>query len=263
MANKNPISQPRFDSRIYKLTYPLQGGRNPGQGTLKHGFMVWEKPIPGYSGLAKIHFLYNPSTVEADYPISDSTAQAVLNFPNPGDKADLRVPLSQTASWSVLYDRTYELWGSYHSDGKPREHIGKDKNNPSVVGVLADIIQFQQFTGMMVGFSPGTASVSGAPDSSFAGHQGIMQIVPSYVYFSDQFNLSFYGYISEWDVQVTHWTNFMVPMRCVINVSFTMLPPPQNRAQPNTTKDNNWLITQPKLHVLNNLGGPQTGVSGR
>lgn len=268
MANKAPIEQPKFDRRIYTLAYPMQGNRNPDQGTLKHGFMVWEKPLPGYSGLAKVHFLYNPSTVEADYPLSDSTVQAVLQFPNPGDKADLRVPLYQTASWSILYDRTYELWGSYHANGRPREDIGKDRNNPRVVGVLADIMAFQQFTGMMIGFSQGTGGPTpnqGGSFANFAGHQGIMQIVPSYVYFSNvgiSTNLSYYGYISEWDVQITHWSNFMIPMRCVINISFTMLPPPQNQAKPTTNADQNWVMNEIRFH---NPGQPQTptGVSGR
>src|SRR5258708_38789955 len=107
--SKAPISQPKFDPRISKLIYPMMGNRNPNHGTLKRGFMVWEKPLVGYNALAAVHFLYNPSTVSADYPISDSTVGAILQFPNPNDKADLRVPLQQTATWSLLFDRTYEL----------------------------------------------------------------------------------------------------------------------------------------------------------
>lgn len=266
MAGKSPIIQPPFDPRIYKLVYPLQGGRAPGQGTLKHGFMVWEAPLTGYSGLAKVHFLYNPSTVEADYPIADTTAAAILQFPNPGDKADLRVPLQQTASWSILFDRTYELWGSYNSSGSPRHAIGKDNNNPSVVGVLADIIQMQQFTGMLVGAStPGSVANAGGKQNNFAGHQGIVQIVPSYAFFSDKFNLSFYGYISDWTVQITHWSNFMVPMRCVINITLTMLPPIQTTPNPSSS-DLNYVASQiTRTHAPGSTTANATaaGVSGR
>jgi hypothetical protein len=38
--------------------------------------------------------------------------------------------------------------------------------------------------------------------------------------------MAFYGFISEWSVEYTHWTQNMVPIRCVISVSFTMLPNP-------------------------------------
>lgn len=265
MAGRAPLIQPKFDSRIYKLTYPLMGGRAPHQGVLKHGYMIWEQALVGYNNRAVVHFLYNPSTVEVSYPLSDSTVQAILQFPNPGDKADLRVPLYQTASWSILYDRTYELWGSYNPDGTFKGST-QVKNHPGQVGVLADIIQMQQFTGMQVNYSaPGAPIAAGGAANNFTAHQGIMQIVPSYVYFSDKTNLSFYGYISEWDLQVTHWTQFMVPQRCVINIQFTMLPPPQNKTNPGNVNTTNVLwSTQPQVNPFGTAGNTSSaGVSGR
>jgi hypothetical protein len=263
--SKAPVTQPKFDARISKLVYPLMGGRAPGHGTLKRGFMVWDKPLVGYSGLATVHFLYNPSTVEADYPIADSTVGAILQFPNPHDKADLRVPLQQTASWSLLFDRTYELWGSADHPG---ESPGKNNNDPSVIGVLADVFQMQQFTGMLVSYSQGTNPVvnPGGKVANFAGHQGIIQIVPSWVYFGDKSALSFYGYISEWDLQVTHWTQQMVPMRCVINITFTMLPP-VSASKPGSNADTNWVALHTRIGP--SVGGATTatpvtsGISGR
>lgn len=262
MAKKVPIQQPKFDARISKLIYPLMGNRNPQHGILKRGFMIWEKPLVGYSALATVHFLYNPSTVEASYPLSDSSVGAILQFPNPGDNADLRVPLYQTVSWSLLYDRTYELWGSAE-EGRT---TGKDNNNPRAVGVLADIEQMRQFTGMDIGYSS-NGLPSATANQTFAGRQGIIQIVPCYVYFGDKNGLVYYGYISEWDVQVTHWTQRMIPMRCVVNVSFTMLPPPQNSTKPGNNTDNNWSATpnQIKTHTgsPSQLGAASAGVSGR
>lgn len=270
MASKAPLIQPKFDSRIYKLTYPLQGGHSPKDGTLKRGYMIWERALVGYNSRAVVHFLYNPSTVEVSYPLSDSTVQSILQFPNPGDNADLRVPLYQTASWSLLFDRTYELWGSYNPDGTFRGGKKTVGNHPEQVGVMADIIQMQQFTGMMVNYSaPGAPINPGGAKTNFTSHQGIMQIVPSYVYFSNipgnHTNLSYYGYISEWDLQVTHWTQFMVPMRCVINIQFTMLPPPQNRTNPGNVNNNNVLwSTQPQVNPFGTAGNTSSaGVSGR
>lgn len=222
--NTLPIIQPPFDSRIMNLKYPLEGTRN---GTLRRGFMIWHRPINGYSGRAVVKFLYNPSTVSATFSVTDPSVGGILLFPNSNDNTDLRVPLSQTVSWSILYDRTYEIWGQYDSDGKPRQSAGPDFNNPAVVGVLADIFQMEQFTGMNVGYTSGfTASHPKVNDKTMAGRQGVIQLVPSYVHFGDQQNMNFYGYISEWDFTVTHWTQQMVPIRCIIDISWTMLPPP-------------------------------------
>jgi hypothetical protein len=261
---KKTVTQPKFDDRIYRLAYPLQGGKF---GSIKHGFMIWDKPIRGFSDRATVHYLYNPSTVEADYSLSDASVGASLLFPNPGDAADLRVPLSQTVSWSILYDRTYELWGSYDDNGTARHAIGSNKNNPQVIGTAADVFQMQQFTGMTVGFDENGISKVGN-DSSFAGRQGILQLIPSWVFFGDKQNLSFYGYISEWDFQVTHWTQHMVPMRCVVDIYFTMLPPPANQTTPGSASNTTWGAPQgggPSAPhpLLPNATTSLAGVSGR
>lgn len=220
-----PTQQPQFDKRISTLAFPLQGGQF---GTIKRGFMIWEQSIQGYSDKAQMQFLYNPSSVTADYTMSDSSVGASLLFPTGFNATNLRVPLNQSVEWSLLFDRTYELWGGYDSEGLPAESIGPGQNNPSTVGVLADIRQMEQFTGMNVGYSSGNTASTSPNNSSLVGHQGIMQLIPSYVYFGDANNLWYYGYISEWDVTVTHWTQYMVPMRCVMDVTFTMLPPPSS-----------------------------------
>lgn len=257
------LQQPRFDDRIYRLSYPLAYGDFTA---LKHGYMIWDQPVRGFSDRASVHFLYNPSDVEADYPVSDSSVGASLLFPVPGDRADLRVPLSQTVSWSLLYDRTYELWGAYDENGQPREK-NVNNNNPSVIGVGADIYQMQQFTGMTIGYDQsGVAKVQN--DNSFAGHQGIIQLIPSWVFFGNNQNLSYYGYISEWSVTVTHWTQYMVPMRCEIDVFFTMLPPPSAPSKSNPNGDTTW-GKRPSGGVGHPVPGtaPQTsslsGISGR
>ena len=60
-------------------------------------------------------------------------------------------------------------------------------------------------------------------------------MVPAYLYLGQRnTNLNYYGYISEWDVTYTHWTQWMVPMRCVIDISFTMLPPPPPKTKSTT-----------------------------
>jgi hypothetical protein len=131
--------------------------------------------------------------------------------------------------FSLLFDRTYELWGSYNSAGQSTGALGGESTSgnaadPGSVGVLSDIYAMQQFTGMTVGYNEGGSPVKTTSSNSQLGYSGILQFIPAYVYFGSQSNLSYYGYITEWDVQITHWTQYMVPMRCVIDVSFNMLP---------------------------------------
>jgi hypothetical protein len=129
-SGKNAIVQRRFDRRISTLAMPIQKGPE----LIKRGYMIWDEPITGYSTKCALYYLYNLSTVEADYAISDSSAQASLVFPNAHDQADLRIPPSQTVQWSILFDRTYEMWGSYSDYGYPNP---APYNDPRVVGVEA------------------------------------------------------------------------------------------------------------------------------
>jgi hypothetical protein len=230
MASIPPVTQPPFSDNIAnKLGFPLTGMQF---GNLKRGKMVWDKPITGFSGNAEVKFLYNPSTVSATYYMATPGVGDILLYPNANDTSDLRVPLNQSVSFSLLYDRTFELWGAYGSDGTSNNvtNPGTDtNNNPSIVGVMADIYQMQQFTGMTVSYnSSGQVTTSTSP-TDLAGRQGIMQLIPSYVFFGNTNVLAYYGYITEWDVTVTHWTQYMVPMRCVIDVTFNMLPPKNNQ----------------------------------
>lgn len=228
-AGKAPIKQPPFDPRILNLSSPLGGS----SGNIERGIMIWDGPITGYNNSAMLNFLYNPSTVTADYYMApDSSVTASLLFPTAYNSTQLRVPLNQSVTWSLLFDRTYELWGSYNSSGSPIYTNNAAGNDPRVVGVLADIIQMQQFTGMLTGYSTasnsgGTTTPTSTSYTSLGGYQGVLQLIPSYVFFGSFLggtSVSYYGYISEWDVTITHWTQFMVPMRCVINITMTMMP---------------------------------------
>ncbi len=248
------MRQPPFDPRITSLAYPMEG---MSFGNLRRGYMIWEKAPAG--GLntkdAQMNFLYNPATVLADFAMNYNYGPT-LQFPVPGDQSILRVPLSQTATFSLLFDRTYELWGSYDAHGHPRSYHDP-ANDPARVGCMADIFQMQQFTGMTIGYSPDGKVHTGLKNGSFNGHQGILQLIPSFVFFGTGQVLGYYGYISEWSYEITHFTQKMVPMRCVIDVAWTMLPYVQvPSGTPSQTIGNR-----------RRRGGPQpipgAGVSGR
>lgn len=223
--------QPAFDKRITTLAFPLSGN---GAGTIQRGYMIWDQPIPGYSGKAMVNYLYNPSTVSADYNIADPSVQAAMNFPIASDTSQLAIPLQQTANWTLMFDRTYEVnnGGVITPGGTTSSSTTYGDGSPQVVGVQADVLAMMQFTGMLTNYSYGTApaSVQGTGSTSFSANQGIMQLVPSYFYFGNASlasNVSYYGYITEWSVQYTDWTQYNVPYRCVIAVYITMLPPQQ------------------------------------
>jgi hypothetical protein len=269
------LVQPKFDPRIFTMAFPLTGSTS---GIIQRGYMIWDSataPTQYGGSLATVHYLYNPSTVSSDYNIASASAQAAMDFPNPGDSAALAIPLSQTAQWSLMFDRTFELWGQYGSGGTPNNVFGTS-NDPSSVGVQADVMQFMQFTGMYISSQYTTNGQGGLTASaSYSTNQtGIMQMIPCWAYFGAsniQNNLMYYGYINEWSVQYTHWTQYNIPMRCVISVNFTMLPWPSTQPSQNSSASQWSVLPTPTgnagiTNVTNpgqTLVLPTTGVSGR
>jgi hypothetical protein len=195
--------------------------------------MIWDAPMtslysgggPLGDGRAIVDFLFNPSTVTSDYNIANASLQAAMMYPVPGDSGNLLAAgLYQTVSWQLYID-------------------------PGVIGVQADVYAFLQFTGVLANLSQSQATkILGGTGASGPGAPtttgGIMMMTPSYVYFgnaSQQYanspgssannnaiaqQLAYYGYVSEWTPTYTHFTANMVPIRCSIDVTFTMLPNP-------------------------------------
>lgn len=244
-------AQPRFSARIQTLASPILGQK---YGVLKRGFMIWDRVLPSYKQKAVVHYLYNPSTVEADYSTGATAAgnasQYSALYPVASNSGNLVIPMTQNSTWTIMFDRTFELMGQGNNKGT-------NINDPSVAGVGVDVLQMMQFTGMLMNTGGATAS---------SGTSGVwptvMQLVPAYAYFggTGPNNVRYYGYINEWNVTYTHFTQNMVPQRCVVNVSWTMLPPPANVQTPSDS-NTNW--------VRGGFGGqggipfPKSGVGGR
>lgn len=246
----NLVLQPPFATQLTSLPGPM--GTTNIVGGLQRGFMLWENYNTFYGqsggpmndGRDCINFLFNPSTVTSDYNVGNASLQAAMLYAAPGDAGNLLSPLlQQTVSFQLYYDRTFELL--YNT---PTQAV----NDPATIGVQADVYQFMQFTGLLVRNSSAsnlttadgtvvTQNLGSATATATTG--GIMMMMPCYLYFTNglsqasgysgyqqvsaiQTQLQYYGYITEWTVQYTHWTTAMAPMRCVISVNFTMLPPP-------------------------------------
>lgn len=202
------FTQPPFEPEIASsLHFPLMDQKE----RLRRGYMIWDKTqMPqGYSSAAQVNFLYNPSEVGASYTMQYA-ASATQQFRNPGDTADLVVPMQQAVNFTLLFDRTYAFWNS----------IGGEL---SEFGVDVDVRAMKQFTGMFVS-NDQQANATGQAAGLF---QGVMGRVNAYLHFAQgRQGLSYYGYVDSWDVTYTHFSNNMIPMRCSMNVSFTLLPPP-------------------------------------
>jgi hypothetical protein len=233
------IHQPKFDPRMQTVVNPL----GVGNAQFERGFMIWDQSLctgTGYSAQdpPAVSFLFNPSTIQASYSMSDSTAQAAMLFGTPGGTPF--VGLQQTMNFTVMFDRTYEV-----NMGQGSGITSDLEADPQKMGCEVDIRQMKQFTGMFSGQNAATGFYATTGSTESAGalgtgqtptqatgmgagpQQGIMLIMPSYVYFGSSLNggtSQYYGYINEWDVQYTHFTNTMVPIRCVVDVTFTLLP---------------------------------------
>jgi hypothetical protein len=245
------ITQPAFAQQLTALPTPI--GSSNTVGNIQRGYMIWDQPMtasygasggPLGDGRDLINFLFNPSTVNTDYNVGNVSLQAAMMYQVPGDNGNLLSPLlQQTVSWQLYFDRTFELLYGTPSSAK---------NDPTVIGCQADVLQFMQFTGVLASGSAGSYASNSTVVNNLgtqtaqvnANQAGIMMMVPCWVFFGNPFNqtntqtafggtpnfqavgtqLAFYGFLSEWSVEYTHWTANMVPIRCVISVSFTMMP---------------------------------------
>src|SRR5581483_6454318 len=113
--------QPFFDTRIYALTFPMGGARNSiVNGGLTRGYMVWANAMTtgGYgSQKAALNFLYNPTTVTASYAVDGTDLSSTQMYRQPLDQATALYGMNQSVSFSLLFDRTFEMWGAYAPAG--------------------------------------------------------------------------------------------------------------------------------------------------
>ena len=273
-------TQPPFDSRISSVTWPMTGG---AAQQLQRGFMIWDTTTGiaqsiGYAPgtAAQVNFLFNPSQVTASYQITDASIQAKLMLPAAGDPGHPFIPLQQTVEFALLFDRTYELW----SLGTGQNVNTTGNINPatslSTIGVDVDIRAIRQFTGMTApGVNAANTQTAGgngalvtggaiAPGTPGGLSQGIMMPIRSYVYFgAPGTSISFFGYISDWNVTYTHFNALMIPVRAAVDITFTLLPIPSQTVTPATSVFTNTTGTVPGVNFPATGTLPTAGVGGR
>jgi hypothetical protein len=263
------LHQPPFDPRLQ------HGSQNPlgiGTAAFDRGFMVWDTSLTATAGYSasdppSVSFLFNPSTVQASYSLSDSTAQAAMIYGvASGGNSIPYVGLQQQMNFTIMFDRTYEVqW----PPGGIAQYAGQDVVE---MGCEVDVRQIKQFTGQFSasagnsGFytsSSGTTAgatalgtgqtITQATGIGIGPQQGIMLMMPSFCYFGSSIaggTSQYYGYVDSWNVQYTHYTNLMVPIRCVVDIEYTLLPQASN----NLGEFNNSAVKA--LAAQQNQGGP-------
>jgi hypothetical protein len=94
-----------------------------------------------------------------------------------------------------------------------------------------------------------------------------MTMVPTWMFLDGDtgYGLSYYGYISDFTVTITHFTQYMVPMRCVIDFDFALMMPPAN--EPTGPKFTDWMylseLTQDGGTLLGGIPASTSGKAGR
>lgn len=223
------ILNPPFDQRMRSI-----GSPEFTPGLIKRGWIQTAAGTNGKSqgpnGNCRVNFLFNPSTVSAS-----STVNITQPSPQQVQTNDNRVPgdlpfyasTGSTLGFSLLFDRTYDLWTNKNT--KPTV--------ASTFGVYSDVGAFYYYFGMITEppsaaqVGPGHIGQPGdpAPPVITQGWRTMSPMAPphyfgSHIYIGDK--LFFYGACESLAITYTHWNHEMVPMRCSIDLSFTLLQDP-------------------------------------
>lgn len=216
------VQNPPFDSRILNLPMrqvsqqvdangkPVKGGFK--DSTLYRGAIISkETPVKG-APKVKVNFLYNPSTINESRSL-DMNNPVLPDYQRvPGDTSNYIGPLNTSVGFSLLFDRTYELWDS--------KYQGTDVGT---FGVQVDTNAFYALLG--INQKQNVKGVRGAKSYNLVV-QGPMLFSPCDLYFGygSPGGLHYYGYVSSLNITYTHFSQQMVPMRCAMDIGFTVYP---------------------------------------
>lgn len=216
------IRNPPFDSRISSLAGLESVSRGSSGAKLSRGYMIQDK------GLGKVqyavHFLYNPSIVQVSHQtdVTSSTTVTPQNYRNPLDKGNWNIPLAATVGFNLLFDRTYELWNR----GAANPNLHDMTTSPSYAGVRVDWDAVCRVVGI---YQPNAIQLPNTDPQHFPstlldnGKPGPMPLTPITVFFGGKDSLSYRGYVSSLELQWTHFSQLMVPMRCTVGVTMNLM----------------------------------------
>ena len=204
----NTVENPKFDPRILNLPMRQASGATKSS-TLYRGALIGREN--GRGGVKyKVNFLYNPSTITESRSI-DLNNQVLPDYQRvPGDTGDYQTTLNTTVSFALLFDRTYEVWDSKYA-----------YSDVGIFGCSVDTNAFYNLCGINQK-NKVTNARSGI--SSTMVVQGPMAAVPVDLYFGygSPGGLHYFGIITSLGVTYTHFSQQMVPIRCAVDIGFTV-----------------------------------------
>lgn len=252
-APDEPKSNLPFDRRLIRKSL------FPGQPNVTSGSITTDTPLraadpsadPG--GPYYCFFLFNPAEIDASYGFDtslNSMLPAAYTNPATQEVAGGGV-LTQTISFNLLFDRTYEVWNGHLADlqgtsklpsysmvGFGQNAVTAPKNGgPYHFGVLWDVWALERLCGIyrqadgihpngppvpkIVHVQMGGANVA---NTISASQENLFQkstlttlnepSTPSY--------LDFYGWFTSFNVQYTRFDANMTPTRCTTSLGFQL-----------------------------------------
>jgi hypothetical protein len=205
-----------------------------GGGVPMPNYNLPSTPAPFYA-----FSLFNPAEIDATYGFDPSSdAQLPISQINSqvGNGGGV---LTQTVSFNLLFDRTYEVWnGPQHlppsaNYGFGQQEVTAPKNGgPYRFGVLWDVWAFERLCGIfqqadgVAPQSPPTVqllhvitggvtianSVTGTGPTSWTH----IEVTPT------PSALDFWGWMTSFNVQYTRFDTNMVPTRCAVSLGFQL-----------------------------------------
>lgn len=195
--NKDPFLglNPPFDPRMRRIGSPLNQGTRMKRGWIQEA-----------EGTKRVNFLFNPSQLDLSHSIDATVALSDADQANPTDPTDPFYS-SSTGSLSIklLYDRTYELFSPPKNDDLA--------GLANKLGVYADVAAWYTFLDML-------------DEMPTTWEDTLLKRLPIYktAYLFMGNRQVYYGWVAGISVVYSHWTQFMIPSRCAIDISMNLLP---------------------------------------
>lgn len=186
---------------------------------LYRGLMVSRPATGGTATQFRVNFLYNPSTINESRSLDLNNDVLPTYARNPDDPGKYATGMNTFIGFSLLFDRTYELWD-----------IGYYGTDAGTYGVMVDVNAFYNMLNInqQVTITP-QQQIGGSVPFTATSYgqivQGAMSAVPVDLYFGYKSPgaLKYFGFVTQMDVTYTHFTQKMVPQRCAINVGFQVM----------------------------------------
>lgn len=207
-----PVDNLPFDNRMTGR----MSGRSPILGNLLSGAMYTvQKPV--YT----CYFLFNPNEIDKSYSFDSSIPLPPQDLSTNGAAMGAGTVLNQTVSFTMLFDRTFEVWTG--PKGQRAQSGGYTGAGPYQFGVQWDIWAVERLLGIY-GQAYGTHTPSGPPlaqicQVDFANPGNPQNPVDS----ANPGAVTFQGWIQSLDVQYTRFDINMTPTRAAVNMAFQLV----------------------------------------